>query len=115
MAAENSPRRGIVRLHAVDGRSWLYRGLWLLSLFWLSSFWVAVLNCSYPFFLCVATLFWIHCCDLLRGRNNAKYIIITTTTMAFVFSSLSKPKDGEVKVEYFYGTLPSENVNADLS
>ena len=63
-------------------------------------------------FLCVATLFWILYCDrLLRGRNNAKYII----TMAFVFSSLSKPKDGGVKVEYFYGKLSSVNLNADLS
>ena len=64
-------------------------------------------------FPCVATLFWILCCSrLLRGRYNAKYILII---MAFVFSSLVGPKDGDVKVEYFYKILPSVNVNADLS
>ena len=51
MAAENSPRKGIVRLHVVDGRSWPYRGFWLLSLFLLSFVWVAVLNCCYPFYV----------------------------------------------------------------
>ena len=52
MAAESSPRKGMVRLHVVDGRSWLYRGFWLLSFLLLSSFCVAVvavLNRCYPF------------------------------------------------------------------
>ena len=54
MAAESSPRKGLVRLHAVDGRSWLYRGFCLLSFFMLSSFCVAVvavLNRCYSFYV----------------------------------------------------------------
>lgn len=54
MAAESSPRKGMVRLHAVDGRPCLYRGFWLLLFFLLSSFCVAVVavsNCCYLFYV----------------------------------------------------------------
>ena len=51
MAAESSPRKGLVRLHAVDGRSRLYRGFCLLSVFLLSSFCMTVVNRCYPFYV----------------------------------------------------------------
>ena len=54
MAAERSPRKEVVRLRAVDGRSWFYRGFCSLSFFLLSSFCmavVAVLNRSYSFYV----------------------------------------------------------------
>ena len=50
MAAESSPRKEMVRLHAVDGRSWFYRGFCLLSFFLLSSV-VAVFNRCYFFYV----------------------------------------------------------------
>ena len=47
-------------------------------------------------FLCVSRKFGFLCFyRLLCCRDNAEYNV-----MAFVFSSLSKPKDGRVKVEY---------------